>query len=219
MPKTPALHLLIVLTLVAALAALAACSDDKEGTTPTGGGDTPTAGPTGEASPAGDGFSLPESGVSTPLSTPYGFNADQSSRNATPDEYPFPAGSVSAVWYQSGGLYVVYFEGFPLDEPLCPGASIQLASGGFQDPANSPTGPGGCDGVPTLKPPPTGPYICDDDLVLFLTEVSTETDGVLYASTNRQKEDGSGAGMLGSVQANLEETPEVDLSGCEPPTG
>jgi predicted small secreted protein len=216
--------LFIALLAAVALAALAACNNgDGDGETPATGGETPAAGETPEpTTPAADGdeFSLPESGVAAPLSSPYAYELDtNASLTAEPEKYPFPAGSVSARWYQSEGLYVVYFDGFPLDGGLCPGASIQLASGGFQNAANSPTAPGACEGTTSLRPPPTGPYICPGDLVLFLTEVPTSTDGVLFASTNLNHGDGTATGLLGSTPANLDETPEVDLSPCEPPTG
>jgi hypothetical protein len=204
----------LILIAVAAVLAFSACKDDKK-TPPPAAGETPS----GEASPADGGFSLPESGVSALLSTPYANDADLNPLTPSPEQLPFPEGSVSAHWYQSDGLYVVWFKDFPLDEGLCPGTSILLASGGFQNPANSPTAEGACEGVDTLKPPPTGPHICGEGLMLFQTEVPVETEGELYASTNRQHEDGSSTGVLGHAPANLAETPEVDLSSCEGPTG
>jgi hypothetical protein len=201
-----------LIVIVVAMLAFSACKDDKKEATPAAA-ETPAAGET----PDEGGFALPEGRVSASLDTPYGFNADQSSRQASEDEYPFAVDSVNAVWYQSGGLYVVYFEGFPLDEPLCPGASIEVQAGGFLHAANSPTGEGGCQGVPTLRPAPTGAYLCDEEFLLFLTEVPVGTEGELYASVNRQNADGSGAGMLGHAPATPEQTPEVDLSACEGP--
>jgi hypothetical protein len=209
---------ILICTLLLTVAAVSACSDaDAPSDDPTASLEAET---TQRSSPVSEvEFALPQSGVSAPLDRPYGFNADQSSRQAPPGEYPFPVNSVTARWYQSDGFYVVYFEDFPLDEPLCPGASIQLATGGFANAGNSPTGEGGCEGVPTLKEPPVGPYICGDGLVLFRTAVPIETQGELFASTNRQQNDGSGAGVLGHAPANASEAPEVDLSGCDPPTG
>lgn len=211
---------LIVFTL-AAIVALSACKDDKKGSTP-GAGETPAAEetPAGEPSPEDGDFSLQESGVSAPLGAPYAADASGAAVEADTADLPFTAGSVSAHWYQQDGTYVVWFEDFPLEEPLCPGASIQLPSGGFEGAANASTGDGsGCLGVSTVMPPPTGAYLCDGEFLMFLTAVSTETDGELYASTNRQFEDGSYAGILAHAPTNLDETPEVDLNSCEGPTG
>jgi hypothetical protein len=171
----------------------------------------PSASPT---EPSDGAFSLPESPLSATLDQPYQYQDDQPLTPA-PEDYPFPAGSVTAHWYQSEGVFVVYFEGFPADGPLCPGASI-LTDTGFQGVANGPAAPGACEGIDTLKPPPTGVHRCDG-LVLFRTEVAVGLEGDLYASTNRNLADGSSSGMLGFIASSAGEAPEVDLSACTPP--
>jgi hypothetical protein len=212
----------IALTVFLSLAiALVACDDGGDGNAtatsePTSAEATATTG--GEDTPEGAAFELPDSPISAALTSPYAYN-DAGSLTPLEEQYPFPAGSVTAAWYQSDGLYVVYFEGFPVAEALCPGASIRVGEG-FQNAANSPTAEGACDEADTLKPPPTGVYLCGDEpLLLFLTEVPTSTEGELYASTNIFHEDGSATGLLGSVASDIASTPEVDLSSCTPPEG
>jgi hypothetical protein len=209
-----------ILVSLSLILALAACDDDEgDGGEPTAGGATSAeATDATEEPPDGAAFELPESPISAALTTPYAYN-DAGSLTPVAEQYPFPSGSVTAVWYQSGGLYVVHFDGFPVNEALCPGASILLASG-FQNAANSPTAEGACEGADTLKPPPTGVYLCGDEpLLLFLTEVPTSSVGELYASTNLFHGDGSATGLLGSVPSDVASTPEVDLSSCTPPAG
>jgi hypothetical protein len=208
-----------VLVAVAAFAFVFAACDDKKEEAPAVPTVTQPASD-GEPSPTavtGEEFPLPDSPIEASLDRPYAYNAAGS---LTPVEaqYPFPAGSVAARWYQSEGLYVIYFEGFPIGAALCPGASI-FADAGYQNAANSPTAPGACADADTLKPPPTGPYVCGDGLLLFLTEVPTSSVGELYASTNLFHEDGSATGLLGSTPSDIAQTPEVDLSSCTPPTG
>jgi hypothetical protein len=216
-----AIAVIVILSLVVAFGGCDDNGSEGEATATSEATSAAEATSTTEATPAAGAFELPESAVSAPLDSPYAYNtADQTSLTPVAEQYPFPAGSVTAVWYQSGGLYVVYFEGFPVDEALCPGASIQLASGAFQNAANSPTADGACDDADTLKPPPTGVYLCGDEpLLLFLTEVPTSSEGLLYASTNLFHGDGTATGLLGSVQSDSASTPEVDLSACTPPLG
>ena len=57
------------------------------------------------------------------------------------DVMGFGQGDVRAQWYQAEGFYVVVYEGLDLDAagPLCPGNSIQLASGAYDFVSNAPT--------------------------------------------------------------------------------
>lgn len=207
-----------IATLVVLGSVLVACSDD-EGDSDEPGGVTAVSTAAASPTPSASGFELPDSAVSLVLSTSYSFNQAGAAPPAAATDLPFPADSVTVYWYQQDGVYVAYFEGFPTDEGLCPGTSIQVAPGMFEDAANAPTAPGACANATTLKPPPTGVYRCEGGLVLFRTEIPTTSEGTLFASTNRYLEDGKAVGLQGSVASDISNTPEVDLSPCIAPTG
>jgi hypothetical protein len=212
-------HRLPILALVLVpLAAFGACSDDDGEDTSDPGEVTAVA--TAAAStptPSTSGFELPDSPVSLTLSTPYSFNAT-GRLTPVPADFPFPADSVTVRWYQQDGLYVAHFDGFPTEEALCPGTSIQ-AGQEFQNAANSPTAPGACANASTLRPPPTGVYRCEGGIIMFLTEIPVATEGTLFASTNRYSADGRAVGLQGSVATDIANTPEIDLSPCIAPAG
>lgn len=219
----------ILLLLAGALFLLliAACGDDDDDATPTPDGsptaDASDATPTSDASdgtPAGD-TTLPPSGpagqlllpvtpVSATLTETY-----HTGQDAPPsaDQLPIAAGLVQALWYQSGGSYVVYYAGlFPTGDPTCPGNSISTASG-FEHISNAPTAEGACEGATTLADEPAGVKVCDGKL-LYLTEIPVETEGTLYGSVEAFLDDGSIVGVTSQVEADAAATPEIDLSSC-----
>lgn len=209
-----------VLLLVAVLMAgvvFAACGDDDD----KGDNVLP---PTTEA-PADDGdapdddagFSLPESPLAAPLTDTY----DTATPGVAPSDadLPVPSGSVIARWYQSNGLYVVYYDGLDLavTGPLCPGNSIETAAG-FEFITNAPTGAGACSTASPVLQPPAGVQLCGDD-VLYVTSIRVATEGTLYGTIERYPGDGSIIGLTSQVPADAASAPEVDLSSCEIPEG
>ncbi len=188
------------------IALIAACSDDN-GDKDDGSTDaTPTAESTDEATatPEEGAFSLPDTPISASLTTTYG----------PPDELPVAAGSVEARWYQSGGKYVVYYQGLSLAEsgPICPGNSISTDSG-FLHISNAPTEAGACTGATTLVPPPTGVKLCGE-LVLYLTDIPADLTGVLYGTIEIYLTDGTIVGLTSMATADVAAAPEIDLSSC-----
>lgn len=159
------------------------------------------------------GFSLPDSALAAPLTDTY----DRSGAPVTDETLPVPAGSVIARWLQSDGVYVVYYDGLDVSVtgPLCPGNSIETAAG-FDFVSNAPTGEGACSTATTLVPPPVGVRLCGDD-VLYVTDIPVETEGMLYGTIERFREDGTIIGLTSQVAADIVAAPEVDLSSCETP--
>ena len=96
---------------------------------------------------------FPETGVSANLAV--GYKVDASGRPAAfePAELPAETASIQAQWYQSGGVYVLVYEGLSIEEtgPICPGNSIQTATG-FLHLSNSPTAEGACLGMGIREP-------------------------------------------------------------------
>ena len=160
-----------------------------------------------------DGFSLPGSGLAAPLTDTY----DTSGAAFSQANLPIAPGSVIARWYQSDGMYVVHYDGLDLavTGPLCPGNSIQTAAG-FDSVSNAPTGDGACSTATTLVDPPTGVRLCGDQ-VLYLTAIPVETEGTLYGTIERFREDDTIIGLTSKVEADSVAAPVVDLSSCETP--
>ena len=171
------------------IALIAACTSDD--------GDTPEA------------FSPPDTPISASLTTTYGPS----------DQLPVAAGSVEARWYQSGGKYVVYYQGLSLAEsgPLCPGNSI-FAEGEFQHISNAPTEAGACTGATTLVPPPTGVKLCGE-LVLYLTDIPVDLAGDLYGTIEIYLVDGTIVGLTSTATVDAAAAPAIDLSSCSDATG
>lgn len=209
----------IALLLIAVLTAgllIASCGDDDD-TTPVETPADSTDGVDDQADDAGNGagFTLPDSELTAPLDQTY----DTSGDPVTDDTLPVPAGSVIARWYQSDGLYVVYYDGLDIavTGPLCPGNSIQTAAG-FEFVSNAPTGEGACSTATTLVPAPTGVRLCGDN-VLYLTAIPVETEGTLFGSVEQFRADSSIIGLTSQVAADSAAAPEVALSSCEIPAG
>ncbi len=211
--------LLLVAVLMAGVVFAACGSDDDNGdnAAPTTAESPADDGDTDDDADAGDGFSLPESALAVPLTETYD--------TATPDvspadaDLPVPSGSVIARWYQSGGLYVVYYDGLDLavTGPLCPGNSIQTAVG-FEFITNAPTGAGACSTATTILQPPAGVQLCGDD-VLYVTAIRVATEGKLFGTIEKYREDGTIIGLTSQVTADAAAAPEIDLSSCEIPEG
>jgi hypothetical protein len=160
--------------------------------------------------------------VNTPLDT--GFEISQGIRTPTDDaaRLPFESGSVRAHWYQYFGFYVVRFVGLNLDTGYCVGTST-LVDGHFVSETNSPTSvPGDCPAEWPKAPMPLGAYDCGGELV-YRTAISTGAGGTLHATIRKMLPTTgvNGAGLSGSVAANLSTTPIIDLAACTklvPPT-
>ena len=209
----------IALLLIAVLTAgllIASCGDDDD-TTPVETPADSTDGVDDQADDAGNGgdFTLPDSELTAPLDQTY----DTSGAPVTDDTLPVPSGSVIARWYQSDGLYVVYYDGLDIavTGPLCPGNSIGTATG-FEFVSNAPTGEGACSTATTLVPAPTGVRLCGDN-VLYLTAIPGETEGTLFGSVEQFRADSSIIGLTSQVAADSAAATEIDLSSCETPAG
>ena len=219
---------LLLITLLTAGLLFASCGDDEDnapaetpadstdGSADQTDDDTPDdADDAGNGDSSAGGFTLPDSELTAPLNQTY----DTSGAPVTDDTLPVPTGSVIARWYQSGGLYVVYYDGLDIavTGPLCPGNSIQTATG-FDFVSNAPTGEGACSTATTLVPAPTGVRLCGDDL-LYLTAIPVETEGTLYGTIEQFRSDSSIIGLTSQVVADSAAAPEVDLSSCDIPAG
>ena len=229
-------HALLLVALLMAGVVFAACgSDDDNGHDPVpstaespaedadAGDDAPGDADDSDApgdgdAPDEDGFSLPESGLTAPLTDTY----DTATPGVAPSDadLPVPSGSVIARWYQENGLYVVYYDGLDLavSGPLCPGNSIQTPSGAFDSVTNAPTGEGACSTATTVLQPPAGVQLCGDD-VLYVTAIRVTSEGTLYGTIERFRGDSTIIGLTSQVTADAAAAPEIDLSSCEIPEG
>ncbi len=212
--------LLLVAVLMAGVA-FAACSidDDSGDTTAPSTSDVPDDGDAPDDDDAdADTFSLPDSVLAAPLIDTY----DTAAPGVAPADadLPVPSGSVIARWYQSGGLYVVHYDGLDLavSGPLCPGNSIQAPDGAFEFLTNAPIGSGACSGASPVLQPPAGVQLCGDD-VLYVTSIRVATEGTLFGTIEVYREDATIIGLTSQVPADATAAPEVDLSSCEIPEG
>lgn len=208
------------------IALIAACTSD-DGDNDNGSVDaTPTsestdATPTSEsmedATAMPEAFSLPDTTVSASLTTTYKVPDPQGS-GPSDDELPVASGAVVARWYQSGGKYVVHYQGLSLAEsgPLCPGNSISTDSG-FLHISNAPTEAGACTGATTLVPPPTGVKLCGE-LVLYLTDIPADLAGELFGTIEIYLADGTIIGLTSMATADAAAAPEIDLNSCSDAT-
>jgi len=219
--------LLLVAVLLAGVVFAACGSDDDDGSggdpppveLPDGDGDTSDGdgdGDTGngdEADDGDDGFSLPNSGLAAPLVSTY----DTSGSAVVEADLPVAPGSVIARWLQSDGMYVVHYDGLDLSVsgPICPGNSIETATG-FEFISNAPSGDGACSTATTLVDPPTGVRLCGDQ-VLYLTAIPVETEGTLFGSLEKFRDDTTIIGLTSDVAADAAAAPDVDVSSCETP--
>lgn len=159
--------------------------------------------------PAAGATELAASPVVANLEQPYASEASGAPADPTPEILPAPPGTVDAHFYRTDLNYVVVFSGLdPAAGPLCPGSSIQLADGNFDNASNRPTGEGGCPEQYHLAGPDV--IICGS-LIVAQSEVPVGAEGTLYASVDKLGADGSVAGMTGSVAADPDATPEIDL--------
>jgi hypothetical protein len=123
---------------------------------------------------------------------------------------PFPAGSVEAQWYVAGDRYVVRYAGLMLDgdPPLCPGNSIQTATG-FQFVSNSPAEAGACEGATTLPAEATAGVILCGDEVLYVTQIPAGSEGILFGTIEVFLADGTIIGLTSQSPTNLGEAPAI----------
>jgi hypothetical protein len=194
-----------LILVVMSVTVLAACAQ-QPGTDPAGAPE-----PTDEPVVEGQ---LEESSLVADLSQTYGADADGAPGAADPAGLPAEPGTVQAHWYAAGGArYVIVFAGINLSEtdPLCPGSSLEAADGSFKAVTNSPTEQGAC---------PLG-YEIDEgaarvcgDTLMYITQIAVGEEGTLFASVEKQAEDGSVNGMSGSV-ATDGPPPEIDIERTE----
>jgi hypothetical protein len=206
------LRRLVGLAVVIALATTA-CGDDEESvddggdaTTAPPGTDrsTSTSGPpttgapptTGSSTTAGEASTIDLSPLSAALTEAYG--------DGPPAVAP---GDVTVHWYQADGVYVALYTGEGIGglPSLCPGNSLAVPSGEYENVSNAPTGDGGCDGVDSTI---TEVTVCDAAWIMP-TAIPADAEGQLFASISSPD---SSAGVLGFVPTGPEEIPEIDLA-------
>lgn len=167
----------------------------------------PTAAPTEE--PMDDGpDARPASTAAAALTQSYNSAAGGS---YDPAVMGFASGDVEAQWYQADGFYVVVYAGLDLDAtgPLCPGNSIQTATG-FEFISNSPTDGADCSTFPTISSDPeVGTLVCQG-VVSYRTAIPATTEGVLYGTIERPVEGGI-MGITGIAPTSAG-VPEIDIS-------
>lgn len=168
--------------------------------------ETDTSG-TEETSAATSETGFPETPVATFLNQAYLFGSEQGPASA--DQLPFAVNTVTAHWYQSDGFYVVVYGALAPEQALCPGNSIQTASG-FEYVSNAPLGGADCSFAPTVAEPPNGVVTCNR-VVSYVTLIPAGTEGVLFG-TIESMTDGLGVGLTSQVVADPANMPEVDRS-------
>ncbi len=143
---------------------------------------------------------------------PYKFVGGQSVQVGL-EELPFEPGSVEAHWYQQDGSYVVVYRGLNATSigPLCPGNSIQTASG-FEHVSNAPNVAGGCADTVPAAPPGVGVQACGIHLV-YVTAIPTTSSGTLYGTVESFDAAGALIGMTSVAAANPAVTPAIDVAG------
>jgi hypothetical protein len=153
---------------------------------------------------------LAASDLTAPLAGAYKIRPNGERVPPTEGELPVPLGTVEAHWYRSGGVFVAAFGGLDLEEagPVCPGSSIQTDAG-FEHVTNSPTEEGACEGAPNLAASDAGVRTCGP-LVLYITEIPEDTEGDLFASVERYRDNGVILGVTGVVAADMSAAPEID---------
>jgi hypothetical protein len=204
------LRLVGLVVLVAAT--VVACGDDEDGAD-EGGGSTTTSAP-GEQTTSTT--SDPSSSSSAPSSSSTDGANGTGTIDASPASVPLteaygdgaPAvapGDVTVHWYQAGGVYVALYTGEGLGDlpPLCPGNSLAVPSGEYENVSNAPTAEGGCDGIDSTI---TDVTVCDAAW-LFPTAIPADAEGQLFASISSPD---STAGVLGFVPTG--EVPEIDVT-------
>ena len=214
--------------LVLATVLLGACSgssDDGDG-----GGDATTAPESTTAPEATTAPTEAPTEAATPEPTEEAAAADPSARPATPaaaalgisyntvtgvfdaEEMRIDEGDITAEWYQADGFYVVVYAGLDLDAtgPLCPGNSIQLASGAYEFVSNAPTEGADCSSFPTLtSDADVGPLVCQG-VVSYRTAIPSDTEGNLFGTLERPVEGGL-TGVTSITPTSAGTIPEVDL--------
>jgi hypothetical protein len=151
--------------------------------------------------------SFPETPVATLLNQAYLFGSEQGPASA--DQLPFPVNTVTAHWYQSDGFYVVVYGALAPEQTLCPGNSIQTASG-FEFVSNAPLGGADCSFAPVVAEAPNGVVSCNR-VVSYVTLIPAGTEGNLFG-TIEMMTDGLGVGLTSQVLADPANMPEIDRS-------
>lgn len=149
---------------------------------------------------------LPETPANAPIEQAYDF----AGAAPDPDLLPAQPGDVTARWYRAGAVYAVVYDGLDPEAPACPGNSAQTTAG-FDFISNAPLPGTTCDSFPTLieSNATQGIQICGDR-VSYLTLIPSDFVAVLYASIEREIDDG-GVGLTGFVLVEDPMTlPEID---------
>ncbi len=175
-------------------------------TTTTTTEETTTSESTAATSATSEG-GFPETPVATFLSQAYLFGSEQGP--AAADQLPFPVDTVTAHWYQSDGFYVVVYGALAPEQALCPGNSIQTASG-FEFVSNAPLGGADCSFAPVLAEAPNGVVTCNR-VVSYVTLIPAGTEGTLFGTVEVMT-DGLGVGLTSQVVADPATMPEIDRS-------
>jgi hypothetical protein len=129
-------------------------------------------------------------------------------------ELPVAPGTVEAHWYIAGDRYLVAYVGVDLEAtgPLCPGNSIRTPQA-FEHVSNAPTAEGACEGFTTLTDDPeVGPRVCHG-ILLYVTAIPSDAQGVLFGTINKLTEDGSAIMGLTSTAPTAAGMPEVEVEG------
>lgn len=150
---------------------------------------------------------LPATPVATFLNQAYLFGSEQGPASA--DQLPFAVNTVTAHWYQSDGFYVVVYGALAPEQMLCPGNSIQTASG-FEFVSNAPLGGADCSFAPTVAEAPNGVVTCNR-VVSYVSLIPAGTEGVLFGTIETMT-DGLGVGLTSQVLADPASMPEIDRS-------
>jgi len=179
----------------------ASSTTTAEETTTTVGETTTT---TAQAPPATSETGFPETPAAAFLAQTYLFGAEQGIPSA--DQLPFPANSVSVHWYRSDGFYVVTYGGLAPELAVCPGNSIQTATG-FEHVSNAPLAGADCSFAPVVAEAPNGVVTCNR-MVSYVTLIPADTEGALFGTVEVMT-DGVGVGLTSQVVADPASIPEI----------
>jgi hypothetical protein len=152
----------------------------------------------------------------SPLVAVLGADADTNYLTPPGGTELYPAGSVSAHWYDAGDTLAVVYTGAPTDLDLCPGASVQVGDpNNFESVANAPSGdPAGCEGFPTLDPAASA-RVCGP-VIIFTSLIPSDAEGTLYGTLERAVADADviSAGATSTVATTGEPIPGLDTEAA-----
>lgn len=208
----------ILISLIGVALIAAACggnSDTDDGETTATATPSATATTAATATPTATATDEPAAGPDSRPATQAQMALDNTYNTAgtfDPQVMGIGPDDVRAQWYQADGFYVVVFDGLDLNAtgPICPGASVQIASGAWEWVSNAPAPGADCTSFSTLTTDPdVGVLVCQG-VVSYRTAIPASATGNLYGTIERLVPGGYMG--LTSITPTTGTIPEVDLA-------